>query len=273
MRRIALTVIFIGLFVVSACAKQEAPSVTASAEPTTTPSPIKPTTPTIRCQETVAEMEALTQGLRIPDHLHQENPEKTGEEFDVNVYFNVLTHLSPEPGYVLDYVYRQDPLGSRPVIYARREEESPYKTYVKLYKAVDDPFGKYLEHIQVDGTAQGFFEWVVLRTYGEQFYLTDNAIPLLDWTILCNREAAEAAIDRANEFGNPLTAEQKQKALQLDFEPRVELEEETVQVRIMIFSKWGGFFEHVETISREFPHQLLEYENEELVPYNCGVMP
>ncbi len=218
-------------------------------------------------------MKALTQGLRIPDHLRQEDAVKTGEEFDANEYFTVLTHLSPEPGYVLDYVYHQDPLGSRPVIYARREEESPYEAYVKLYKAVDDPFGKYLEHIQVDDTAQGFFEWVVLRTYGEQFYLTDNAIPLLDWTILCNREAAEAAIERANEFGNPLTAEQKQKALQLEFEPKVEFEEETVKVKIIVFSKWGGFFEHVETISREFPHQLLNAENIELVPYNCGVMP
>jgi len=262
-----------GLIAGTACAKQEAPSVTASGEPATTPSPIKPPTPTISCQETVAEMEALNQGLRIPDHLRQEDAVKTGEEFDVNEYFTVLTHLSPEPGYVLDYVYRQDLLGSRPVIYARREEESPYETYVQLYKAVDDPFGEYLEHIQVDDTAQGFFEWVVLRTYGEQFYLTDNAIPLLDWTILCNREAAKTVIEGANEFGNPLTAEQKQKALQLDFKPRLELEEETVKVRIIVFSKWRGFYEHVETISREFPHEVLEFENKELVPYNCGVMP
>jgi hypothetical protein len=45
---------FIGLFSITTCTKQEAPSVIASAEPGTTSPPTKPATPTIRRQKTVA---------------------------------------------------------------------------------------------------------------------------------------------------------------------------------------------------------------------------
>ena len=46
------------------------------------------------CQATLDEFAALTQGLEIPAHLQEEDAEKTGEEFDVNQYFTVLTHLA-----------------------------------------------------------------------------------------------------------------------------------------------------------------------------------
>jgi hypothetical protein len=239
--------------------------------PTLTPAP------TVAWQDTLDEMAALTHPhrLAVPEHLEQADAEKTGEEFDVNEYFTVLTHISPETGYVLDYVYHYDSFAGGPLMYARQEEEPGYATFSEYEEAVGDPFGEargeYLEHVQVDGTAEGFFELVVLAIQGEQFYLYWHA-NYDDSTVIGSREAAEAVIEAASEFGSPLTSEQEREALRLDFEPRVAFEEETVSVRIVTFSKWGGFFEDVYTISREFPHQILEHEWEELVSYNCGVM-
>jgi hypothetical protein len=69
-----------------------------------------------------------------------------------------------------------------------------------------------------------------------------------------------------------MTPEHERMALALDVEPSVKFEEETVQVRIVTFTKWGGFFEEVFVISRDLPHRVLEHTTEELVPYECGVM-
>ena len=69
-----------------------------------------------------------------------------------------------------------------------------------------------------------------------------------------------------------MTSEQEQKALELDLEPSVEFERETAQVRIVTFTKWGGFFKEIFVISRDSPHKILEHTTEELLPYDCGVM-
>lgn len=241
------------------------PSETSTTTATPAPELVSP-----RWQDTLKQMAALTRDLAIPDHLLQEDAARTGEEFDVNEYFTVLTHLSPEPGYVLDYVYYHDSLGGEPIIYARREGESPYATALDYREARGDPFGEsrreYLEHIVVDGTAEGFFELVVLAIQGEQFYLDWHA-NYNDLTVLNSREMAEAVIE-----ANGLTAEQEGEALQIDFQPRVEFDHGTARVRTVLFTKWGGFFEKVCTISRDFPHQMLECETEELVPYRCGIV-
>src|SRR4030042_4088683 len=67
-------------------------------------------------QAVVDDLIAL-QPYEVPEHLRQENCIKNGTEFDVNEYFNVMTNLSIEPGYVLDYVYKFEFLGGQPFLY------------------------------------------------------------------------------------------------------------------------------------------------------------
>jgi hypothetical protein len=62
------------------------------------------------------------------------------------------------------------------------------------------------------------------------------------------------------------------KALELDLEPRVELSGDVAVVRVVVFSKWGGFREETYTINQDFPHAILDYETKTLVPYDCGIM-
>ena len=237
----------------------------AGCAPTRIPSP--------SCQATLGKFAALTQGLGIPAHLQEVDAEKTGEEFDVNQYFTVLTHLSVEASYVLDYVYFYDSSDGWPIIYARQKEEEPYVNHSEYLEenAPGESHNEYLERVETDGSAESYFEWVVLAIQGDQFYLGWHA-NYSDTTVLCSHEAVERVIEQANDFGSQMTSEQEQKALELDLEPSVEFDKEMVQVRIVTFTKWGGFFEEIFDISRDSPHRILEHTTEELVPYNCGVM-
>lgn len=224
-------------------------------------------------QDTVDGMVSLTRELKIPDHFRETGGARTGTEFDVNEYFTVLTHLSMEEGYVLDYVYYLGKDSGIPIVYARQEGEARYSTPAEYEEAVGEDelrASRYLEHVRGDGTAEGYFELVVLSIMANQFYLYRHALQN-DKTVVCDRETVEAVIEGLPY--KPMSAEAKRAALGLDFEPRVEFEDEVVWVRVVTFTKWGGFFQEEYTISRSFPHLILEHEEEQLVPYNCGFFP
>ena len=195
-----------------------------------------------------------------------ESLDVAGERFDANGYFTVLTHLTLEDGYVLDYVYFAPGGGDgAPYLYARREGEPAFANYSAYQKAgVDD----YLSHIQVDGTAEGYYELALLSVMGGQFYLS-QVFTYNDWIVVSSRERLEEIIKLINEEYTPLTEEQVEAALQLDVTPRVKIGGGKVRVGILVFTKWGGFYERIYTIDRDFPHQMIDKEIE-LVPYNCG---
>ena len=196
-----------------------------------------------------------------------ESLEVAGVKFDANEYFKVLTHLAPEDGYVLDYVYYAPGGFGAPYLYARREGESKIENYSE-YK--EDGFEKYLDHIKVDGSAQGYYELAVLDIIGVQFYLYWHA-GYYDWEVVSSRERLEEIIESLNERYHPLTEEQVESIMQLDVTPRVKFKGNKVRVRVLVFTKWGGFFERVYTIDRKFPHHMIDKEIQ-LIPYNCGVV-
>jgi len=196
-----------------------------------------------------------------------ESLEAVGERFDANKYFTVLTHLEPEDGYVLDYVYFAPGGDGLPYLYARQEGEQPFATYSEYEEA---GFEDYLGHVQVDDTAEGFFEFAVLSIMGQQFYLSWHA-EYNDREVVSSRERLEVIIDMLNEEYAPLTEEQVEAVMNLDVTPITKFEGEKVLLRILVFTKWGGFYERIFTIDRNFPHQII-HEDIQLVPYNCGVM-
>jgi len=194
-----------------------------------------------------------------------ESLDAAGERFDVNEYFTVLTHLSLEDGYVLDYVYFAPGGGDgAPYLYARPEGKPAFANYSEYEKAGVE---NYLNHIQVDGTAEGYYELAVLSIMGGQFYLS-RIFTHNDWEVVSSRERLDEIIKLINEEYTPLTEEQVEAALQLDVTPRVRIAGDKARVWVLVFTKWGGFYERVYTIDRDFPHQMIDKEIE-LVPYNC----
>jgi len=230
-----------------------------------------------RQQETVAAVaEVLHTVGPFPEHLMQHNAQKTGEEFDANRFFSVLPHLSMQPGYVLDYVYFYEDMIGEPVLYGRPIDQPPYDTYADYLRALGLPSStslraiqyRYLDHIVTDGSEEAFFELVVLRIMGGQFYQYWHAA-YNDQKILCDRAGLEALFAQPPAF-TQLPLDIRQKARALDFTPVIEMNETTVSVRVITFTNWGGFIEESYTFRREFPHETVNVEKKTLVEYDCG---
>ena len=193
------------------------------------------------------------QPTKIPQAL-LETGIKQGDEFNANDYFKVLTHISMQEGYSLDYVY-QPPYASM--------EDVPENTEL----------GNYRDRLVIEDMEQGYFEYAVMDMLAGQFYLVWHA-NYNDREIVCDREAADAIIDGINsgDFGYKLDAKQKaQVCAMTNIEPAVTLTQDSAIVEVVTFTKWGGFFRQTYTISRSFPHKM-EMKEENLVEYDCGIM-
>jgi hypothetical protein len=222
------------------------------------------------CAETVAAIRALRADRPFPDYFNTENPVKRGDEFDPNAYFTVLDGLSMEPGYALDFVYSYDGMGGYPTLLARPESSDPYLSW----DDVPGPGGDYLARVQADGTPESYFEFVVMKIMAPQFYLFWHA-SYNDLQIVCDQAALRGILDgiSGGDTGLPMPLADRVRAWSLGgLEPTVDIGEQSVTVRVVTFSRWGGFYEYTYTLSRAFPHTILSVEDKLLVPYDCGIM-
>jgi hypothetical protein len=104
---------------------------------------------------------------------------------------------------------------------------------------------------------------------------------LRDWyddtIVLCNQSDIDMAASEVKKYSEEnkidltLPDQVGQDARKLSLEPVVELGKDTATVRIVTFTKWGGFIETKYELTRSFPHQLLGEWQQILVPYDCGV--
>jgi hypothetical protein len=54
--------------------------------------------------------------------------------------------------------------------------------------------------------------------------------------------------------------------------PAVNIGTQSVQVKLVTFTRWGGFFEETYFLSKSPPHTIQDVQEKNLVPYDCGVM-
>ena len=223
------------------------------------------------CRATVDGMSALTGGLEFPANFQTENPVKTGGEFDVMQYFSVLDRLSMQSGYVLDYVYHYDGMGGYPVLYVRPADQPPYATEADLAAAGEKT--NFLDYIQTDDTPESYFQFALLALMGNQFYLDWHA-NYNDTQPVCDKTDVHDIIASLNgDFGYRISiASRVRAALLRDMDPSVVIGEQTVEVRLVTFTKWGGFYLTTYTLSRSSPHTIQDVQDKNLVPYDCGVM-
>ena len=197
---------------------------------------------------------------------------KQGGEFDVNEYFNALTHLSMQEGYLLDYVYHVDGLGAYPILYARPVDQPAYVSTEDLPANFDRR--DYHSHIANENVEQGFFELAAMTIMAGQFYLDWHA-HYNDTEIVCDADTVDAIVSDINDgnFGIPFDrTQQRQIRAMENIEPLVKLTDDSALVELVVFTKWGGFYRWTYTISRSFPHTIIDVQTENLVPYDCGIM-
>ena len=206
----------------------------------------------------------------IPEHLLSTG-EKQGNEFDVNRYFSALPHLSMHAGYALDYVYQNDDLGGYPILFARPDDLAPYTSIADVPQSFQS--SEFRDYLNVVDVERGYFEYVVMDIMANQFYLSWHA-NYNDTQIVCSREEVDSIVAQVNsgDFGNPVgPVAQFRARLMRNIEPTVTLAGDVAKVQVITFSKWGGFYRLTYTISREFPHTIVDIQENNLVPYDCGV--
>lgn len=227
----------------------------------------------IQRQTRVDELEDLLSAVRMhPFQLGDPDSEvvKNEDWFDVSECFTVLGGLSPEQGSVLDYVYWYNGGAGQPILYSRQAQTPAFRTFSELQQEVGDVDFRqirrlYLDHLVIDGTEEGYFDFAIQRFIGTQFYLYWHAA-YNDTKIICTRAALESALDDIEYHSRHI----KPAARKMILAPIVKIEDEHVVVSLVTFTKWGGFFRRTLTIKREFPHQILQEDNTLLLEYDCG---
>jgi len=229
-------------------------------------------------KEVVAEFEALQEPLGFPGHLAAEDAEKAEGDFDANLYFDALDRISPQRGYVLDYVYRYAGIGGAPVLYARKAQAPPYRNYSEYAAASPnkraDREDYYLRHLAADGSPESFFQLALLRIQGEQFYQYWHDA-YNDGRIVCDLEDARAGLGELTGWiGEEEGVVEGLLADLAEYEiaPTVSMNRDLVKVEAVVFTKWGGFIKRSILMEREAPHLILGEGSQVLVEYNCGIM-
>jgi hypothetical protein len=222
------------------------------------------------CAEIVTAVGNLQPG-EVPQQLFDTGI-KRGDEFDANQYFDVLSHISMQEGYALDYVYQNDGLGGLPLLYARPTDLAPYTSIADVPRTMQ--VSDFREYLEIEDVEEGYFEYVVLDIMARQFYLFWHA-NYNDTEIVCNRDEVNDIVAgvSSGDFGYAMNlAEQAKARAMRNIEPSVRLTGDVAIVEVITFTKWGGFYRFTYTISRGLPHTVIDVKQENIVPYDCGVM-
>ncbi|MEW6187830.1 MAG: hypothetical protein AB1585_19045 [Thermodesulfobacteriota bacterium] len=208
----------------------------------------------------------------IPEHLQMRWAARTGEEFNPNTYFSILTHLTLKPGYTLDYLYDYDRhYGGSPWLYARRTNRKPFSSYSEINKWRKRT--SLLSFLITDGSADGFFQLSVLQKLGEQFYLFWHAC-YNDTVILTSSADLEEQIDYIMEgrFGASLSPEQITAMRHIPLKPEVEINTFSTDMTLTTFSNWGGLERARTTYRKKTPHLQEGTKILYRVKYNCEIV-
>lgn len=232
-------------------------------------------------QEDIDQLSALLSSQKTPQHLLVQKPILQGDEFDIMSVFEILGHISMAEGYQLSYVYSYDPMGSSPWLYAHSTDKAPFTSASEYFAEWPECSSRKdmpthcdpMQYVVADGSGLGYLEWFLLYATGDHFYLDWHA-NIKDATFIATNEALDELVTQLSKtsFGYPLDKDQAEKVRAIGTTPKVSIDDETVTMRVVWFTKWGGFFETEYVLSRTFPYTILITNMDNLLDYNCGVM-
>lgn len=220
--------------------------------------------------------------------IDQMHAYKQLEDFNPNMYFSFMKRLRMQEGYVLDYVYYSDGMGGLPVVYARKESDPPFSSYDEFMAAYDKKTksessynslithgSDYLEKVVVDGTAESYFEFLTLAWLGDQFKLEWHSL-YNDYKFMCDYSDMKYVYDSMSifDYGEEkflLPADVEFNAQFIDYTPRVSVNAENVLIRLVMFTKWGGFNELYYTVGRDDPMDVQDSQINSILEYDCGI--
>ncbi|QRN82847.1 hypothetical protein JR338_10545 [Chloroflexota bacterium] len=231
-------------------------------------------------QATVTAFRDFVRGQNLTDDdIVNDIPDPQGD-FDPNELLEYLPHLHLKPGYTLDYVYFEGAISGEPFLYVRRITDPPLdNAWAYLDQSEECEQGAnptachYWYFIETDGSEEGYFELVLLKMMGGQFYLFWHSC-YDDVEIVASEERL---IELVNSIGRDdssieLTETQKREALKIDPTPQITFGPGRVKVRVVWFTHWGGFTETIYTISTHSLTKIIPSFSRALVKYDCGII-
>jgi hypothetical protein len=209
------------------------------------------------------------------------------EGFEPSMYFLFLNHLRMEDGYQLDDVTFEDDWGGLSLVYARKYGDPAFTTYDEYLASLGEEVtdekswsglyhsSAYLSKVIADGTPEGYFEFVTLAWLGDQYNLSWHGL-YNDYKILCDASDLTYVSKDMNmfSFGDEifdLPPDIKKNAANIDFTPVVVMDAESVIIRVVTFSKWEGFIEHVYILDKFNPDKIISAESYTIIKYDCGI--
>jgi hypothetical protein len=267
-----------------------------STSPAVTTNPTVTTGPTTTPQTETQYQQVATAFLNllpseVPANLIPADGLKNGKEFDVNSIFTVLTHISMQEGYVLDYVYLSDGNQGGPILYIRPIDATPFKTYQEYKQAYHDvprqtgdstmiwlvkgattsTFGN---KMKTDGSAEGYYEYALFQTLANRFYLSGGA-RINDKVVVAESAKLESILTMIDneETWTKINKEFKTTARKLDLNPVIMITDPSVLVETILFTKWGGFQRLSIVINKDYPNLVTSINLSPVLEYQCGVNP
>ncbi len=239
----------------------------------------------ISTQKTASAITTLVRSQPFPKQYYDAVIYDPEVVFDPNQLLEPLTHLRIKPGYTLDFVYSFTDLFGIPIIYAHKAHRPRFET-IEEYRAqlgecdhnLNPASCEYTDFIEIDGTKEGYFEFVLLHMMGNQFYLYSHA-EYYEMEVITSQARLDVLSEEINsdqddflKWGIPFTDRQKRRIRQIDPVPRVVITDDEVTVRVIFFSRWGGFYEVTVTLAPDMPHTILNIDTKNLIMYDCGIM-
>jgi len=175
---------------------------------------------------------------------------------------------------------------ARPLVFTRAQD-APREEALEIACDLHDRRPHQLRHLSFERSPEGLLQWVVFRTAVTQFHLCWHA-NYNDRRFILTRASLERTLAELNppkkeppEPGTlgeyledlrprPLPRLDRDRLRALDLAPWVKVAGNLGEVRVLTFSKWGGFTWRHHHL--RWPHHVDRVEEEVAAAYDCGVM-
>jgi hypothetical protein len=211
-------------------------------------------------QKTISEIKALH------ERVDKEHPYRRVvkilplfkiDKFNVNEYFNILTHIKPPTGLMLDFVYYNNT--EQPILYFRKYDEQQNMSYYEFksrYGAVYKDYyeaSEVAELLEVDGTPESYIELILFREYAGKFHQPRG------W---CGTPEVSAKYHRRKMIEKCLKQNEKLPSEDPVFVVE-RIDTDTVQISRTQFSAYSfEYYRGIYQLYKSIPHRITRSEGE-----------
>ncbi len=187
---------------------------------------------------------------------HRQNP--PADRFFLDEPFQVLKHVSLPPDHRLE----------------SRFEDMPGGGHAEMVASTPGSDLPLRDALVLDGTPESFGEAHVLLFEASQFYLFWHSNYGARFPVYDLRDFLETfhfCSDTGGIVFDRLTENERQVLLRTDFAPRLTRIGDAFEIRCVVFSPFGGFYERKLVLANKNPGVDIKETREALVDYNCGI--